>query len=387
MPRFIPALCLILIITVNCKGPSPESAKEDVLKTPVETASDMPFYLGTYTDGESKGIYQYALSAGGALTKKGLVAETENPSFLALSPDGRYLLAVNEVSNAEQSGYISSFRIERDTLTFLDQKSTGGAHPCHVAVNQQGFVLVANYSGGNMGLLKIQSDGYLSDLLDVQQHKGNGKHPRQEAPHAHSGWFTQDEGLISVDLGTNQLWFSEIDAKSQKFTPLEPRTFSMEPEAGPRHLAFHPQNPWIYVVNELNSSVSLLKKDPETGANKITQTISTLPAGFGQDNTCADIHMSADGKFLYASNRGHNSIVMYSADPVTGELKFLGHELTRGQTPRNFSLSPEGKFLLVANQTTNTVVSFQRDPTTGLLTYTDQIEAPAPVCILFKPIP
>ena len=386
MPRFIPALCLILIITVNCKGPSPESTKEAVVETPVEGATDMAFYLGTYTDGESKGIYQYALSPDGALTKTGLVAEAENPSFLALSPDGRYLLAVNEVSNADQSGYISSFRMERDTLTFLDQKSTGGAHPCHVAVNQEGYVLVANYSGGNMGLLKIQNDGHLSNLLDVQQHAGNGKHPRQEAPHAHSGWFTQDEGLISVDLGTNQLWFSEINTQSQKFTPLEPQTFTMEPEAGPRHLAFHPQNPWIYVVNELSSSVSLLKKDPDTGANKITQTISTLPAGFGQDNTCADIHISADGKFLYASNRGHNSIAIYSADPATGELALLGHELTRGETPRNFSLSPEGKFLLVANQTTNTIVSFQRDPTTGLLTYVDQIEAPAPVCILFKPI-
>ncbi|MGB5404674.1 MAG: lactonase family protein [Robiginitalea sp.] len=387
MPRFIPALCTVLIITVNCKGPSPESAKDTVQETVEQTEPDIPFYLGTYTDGESQGIYQYSLSADGTLSRTGLVVEAENPSFLALSADGNYLLAVNEVSNAEQTGFVSSFRIGKDTLTFLDQKPTGGAHPCHVAVNPEGYVLVANYSGGNMGLLKIEADGKLSDLMDVQQHEGSGRHPRQEGPHAHSGWFTQDEGIISVDLGANQLWFSEIDTQSQEFTPREPQIFSLEPGAGPRHLTFHPQKPWIYVVNELSSSVSLLKKDPETGAFIITQTISTLPEGSEMDNTCADIHISSDGKFLYASNRGHNSIVVYSMDPGTGELKFKAHEPTRGETPRNFSLSPGDRFLLVANQTTNTVVSFKRNSSSGLLTYVDQVKAPTPVCILFNPVP
>ena len=387
MPRFIPALCTVLIITVNCKGPSPESAKDAIQETAERSEPDIPFYLGTYTDGESQGIYQYSLSADGRLSKTGLVAEAENPSFLALTPDGRYLLGVNEVSNEDRTGFVSSFRIGKDTLTFIDQKPTGGAHPCHVAVNSGGYVLVANYSGGNMGLLKIEDDGKLSELLDVQQHEGSGRHPRQEDPHAHSGWFTENEGIISVDLGTNQLWFSEIDTELQKFTPREPETFDLDPGAGPRHLTFHPKKPWIYVVNELNSSVSLVKKDSETGNYKITQTISTLPGGFEKDNTCADIHIAADGKFLYASNRGHNSIVIYSVDTETGELKLLAHEPTRGETPRNFSLSPGDRFLLVANQTTNTVVSFQRDPNSGLLTYVDQIAAPAPVCILFNPGP
>jgi 6-phosphogluconolactonase len=375
------------MITVNCKGPSPKSAKDAVQESAEQTESDTPFYLGTYTDGESRGIYQYSLAADGTLSKTGLVAEAENPSFLALSPDGRYLLNVNEVSNEDRTGFVSSFRIGIDTLTFIDQKPTGGAHPCHVAVNSGGYVLVANYSGGNMGLLKIEGDGKLSGLLDVQQHEGSGRHPRQEAPHAHSGWFTEDEGIISVDLGTNQLWFSEIDTELQKFTAREPQTFTLESGAGPRHLTFHPQKPWIYVVNELSSSVSLLKKDPETGALKITQTISTLPDEYKGDNTCADIHSSADGRFLYASNRGHNSIVVYSVDPGTGELKLRSHEPTRGESPRNFSLSPGDRFLLVANQTTNTVVSFQRDPNSGLLTYVDQVAAPAPVCILFNPGP
>jgi len=385
MPRFIPVLCTVLIITVNCKGPSPESDKNAVEETVEQTEPDTPFYLGTYTDGESKGIYQYSLSSDGTLSKAGLMAKADNPSFLALSPDGRYLLGVNEVSNAEQTGFVSSYRIGKDTLTFIDQKPTGRAHPCHVSVNSAGHVLVANYSGGNMGLLKIVDAGKLSELLDVQQHEGSGQHARQEAPHAHSGWFTQDEGIIAVDLGTNQLWFSEIDTESQELTPREPETFDLEPGAGPRHLTFHPKMPWIYVVNELSSSVSLLKKDPETENYKITQTISTLPGGFETDNTCTDIHISSDGKFLYASNRGHNSIVIYSADPESGELKLLAHEPTRGETPRNFSLSPGDRFLLVANQTTNTLVSFQRDPNSGLLTYMDQVDAPSPVCILFNP--
>lgn len=385
MPRFIPVLCTVLIITVNCKGPSPESDKNPVEETVEQTEPDTPFYLGTYTDGESQGIYQYSLSSDGTLSKTGLMAKADNPSFLALSPDGRYLLGVNEVSNAEQTGFVSSYRIGKDTLTFIDKKPTGGAHPCHVSVNSAGYVLVANYSGGNMGLLKIVDAGKLSELLDVQQHEGSGQHPRQEAPHAHSGWFTQDEGIIAVDLGTNQLWFSEIDRQSQELTPREPETFDLEPGAGPRHLTFHPKMPWIYVVNELSSSISLLKKDPETENYKITQTISTLPGGFETDNTCADIHISSDGKFLYASNRGHNSITVYSADPESGELKLLAHEPTLGETPRNFSLSPGDRFLLVANQTTNTLVSFQRDPNSGLLTYMDQVEAPSPVCILFNP--
>jgi 6-phosphogluconolactonase len=343
----------------------------------------MPFYLGTYTDGESQGIYKYSLSADGTLSKTGLVAEAENPSFLTLSPDGRYLLSVNEVSNADQTGFVSSFRIGKDTLTFLDQKPSGGAHPCHISINPDGYVVVANYSGGNMGLLQLQDSGRLSGLLDVQQHKGRGTHPRQEGPHAHSGWYTEEGNIIAVDLGTNQLWFSKIDPETRKFVPESPNTLDMEPGAGPRHLAFHPEKPWIYVVNELSSSVSLLIGDSEGMPYEILQTISTLPEAFTEPNTCADIHVSADGRFVYASNRGHDSIAIYSVNPESGKLELLGHESTRGENPRNFSLSPDSRFLLVANQTTNSIVSFQRDEDTGLLTFVDQAEAPTPVCILF----
>ena len=367
----LPLFLMIALFAIAC-GDSKE-------KAPAPT----PFFVGTYTQGESKGIYKYVLYADGTLKKVGLVAQSENPSFLAFAANGEYLLAVNEVRDENQTGYVSSFKIGRDTLTFIDQKPSGGAHPCHIATNPEGYVVVANYSGGNMGLLQIQDNGQLSDLLDVQQHEGSGPHPRQEGPHAHSGWFTPEGEVISVDLGTNQLWFSSIDEERNTFQPGEPSTFSLEPGAGPRHLAFHPSNPRIYVVNELSSSVSVLIPDPNGKTYAITQTSSTLPAGFSGDNTCADIHISPDGKFLYASNRGHNSITLFSIDPETGYLSVVGHEPTLGETPRNFSLSPGGNFLLVANQDTNTIVSFKRDQETGLLTFRDEIEAPAPVCILF----
>lgn len=360
-----------LLIAFGCKEKSME---------PVKSSS---FYVGTYTDGESEGIYKYELLENGTIEHIGLMAATENPSFLAKSKDGKYLLAVNEVSDENQVGYVSSFKIESDTLLPFDQKSSGGAHPCHITTNAGGFVLVANYSGGNMGLLQIQEDGSLSELLDVQQHEGKGSTSRQEGPHAHSSWFTKEGSVISVDLGTNQLWFSEIDETNNLFIPGEPATFTMEEGAGPRHLVFHPEQAWIYVVNELTSSISLLIWDAAAKNYEIEQTISTLPSDYTDYNTCADIHVSADGKYVYASNRGHNSIAIFSVDPKTGALEVQDQVPTRGETPRNFTLSPDGNFLLVANQTTNNIVSFKRDQETGMLTFVHQIGAPSPVCLLF----
>ena len=340
------------------------------------------FYVGTYTDGGSEGIYQYALSDNGKLTKIGLMVRSENPSFLTYDKSRQYLLAVNEVSNEAGVGYVSSFKVTADSLMFINQKSSGGAHPCHITANEEGHIVVANYSGGNMGLLRLGDDGSLSELLDVQQHKGSGSHSRQEGPHAHSGWFNRDGNVVSVDLGTNQLWFSEIDQDSIKFATLEPGTFDMENGAGPRHLTFHPGQNWMYVVNELTSSVSLVKKDPVSGSYSIEQTISTLPQDFSEPNTCADIHISSDGKYVYASNRGHNSIAIFSVDD-SGQLSSIGHQSTQGETPRNFTLSPDEKYVLVANQTSDNIVSFFRDAESGLMTYVDEIEAPSPVCLVF----
>jgi len=341
------------------------------------------FYVGTYTDGKSKGIYQYILQPNGMIQQIGLAAVSDNPSFLALSKDKKYLVAVNEI-NQNGTGKISSFRITGDTLQMLSQNSSGGGHPCFVSVNEAGFVLTANYTGGSTGLLKLDREGKLSGLLDLYQHKGSGTTPRQEGPHAHSAWFEPaGNSILSVDLGTNELWFFELDTNRQKLEPRDQQKLQMTSGAGPRHLVFHPHKPWIYVVNELNATLTLVRKTSD-GRYEMAGSVSTLPKGYEATNKCADIHISPDGKFVYASNRGHNSIAIFRVDSGNGNLQALAHQSVHGDWPRNFSLSPDGKYLIVANRHSNNLVSLKRDPNTGLLEYTDQIEAPSPVCILFK---
>lgn len=343
---------------------------------------DVNFYVGTYTNGDSKGIYTYSLSPNGKLGKVKLAAESESPSYLAFSKDRKYLLAANEIKNAEGVGTISSFKVQGDSLVFVSQRSSGGSHPCFVAINDKGYVVTANYSGGNTGLLKLDQNGALSELLDSQQHTGKGSHKRQDGPHAHSVWFfpSQDK-VIAADLGTNQLWFTTIDASSNTLQPLEPETLDLNPGDGPRHLAFHSNGKWIYVLNELSNTVTLIRYDEKKGYTK-DASFSMLPDDFQQENTGADIHISNDGKFLYASNRGHNSIVIYKVKE-DGSLHVVGHESVKGEGPRNFSLSPDGSYVLVANQYTNSIISFKRDAATGLLNFVDKIEAPSPVCIVF----
>ncbi|MFT5749001.1 MAG: 6-phosphogluconolactonase [Ancylomarina sp.] len=348
-----------------------------------QDSNSYSFYVGTYTDKKSEGIYKYKLDKDGHLKSLGLVAKSENPSFLAMSDDRKYLLATNEISNEAEVGTIESFSVLNDSLSFINKSTTGGAHPCFVSINPSGYVLTANYSGGNVGLLKLNSKGELSSLLDIQQHSGKGIGDRQQAPHAHSAWFeSSNNSVISVDLGTNELWFSQLDTSLQKLRDIDPYKLKMAVGAGPRHLAFHPNYKWIYVLNELNSTVSLVLKTDKHQYNK-NLSYSTLPKAYTEANYPADIHISSDGEFLYASNRGHNSIVIYSVNQSNGSLSLLNHESTHGKWPRNFTISPDGKFLLVANQYSNNIVSFKRDKSTGLLNYVAQIEAYSPVCILF----
>ncbi len=376
MKKIYVMVSMLAIISCSNQPNEKQEVKEEVTET--------PFYLGTYTDGESKsqGIYKYALLSDGTLKQIGLATKSISPSFLAYSADRNFVVAVNEISE-NNVGTVELYKIQGDSLIFVNKQSSGGAHPCFVGVNAQNYVVTANYTGGNVGLLQINEKNELSELLYLQQHKGKGTSPRQEKPHAHSAWFDAS-GLevIAVDLGTNQLWFSHIDTLTNKLVPATQNTLTMAEAAGPRHLCFHPNNKWIYVVNELNSSITHLEKN-ETNAYEIRNSISTLPADFKEANTCADIHISADGKFVYASNRGHNSIACFKVNEHDGSLSFLAHESTKGNGPRNFALSPCGKFLLVANQKTNNIVSFMRDENTGLLTFVHEIEAPTPVCILF----
>ena len=360
-------LVALAVLVLSCRD-EPKKENDQMATT---------FYLGTYTNNQSKGIYTYSLVDDGAIQLVGLAARSENPSFLAKSADQKFLLVVNE--NTE--GTVSSFEIQKDSLAFIEKRPSGGAHPCFVATNDQNYVLTANYTSGTIGLLKINDSGSLSPLLGVQQHNGQGSHPRQDSPHAHSVWFEPGTNtIISVDLGTNELLFSTIDPETNQLLPATPQALQMDPGAGPRHLAFHPKKPWIYVVNELTSSVSLVTKD--AAGYSLGSSFSTLPEGFDEENTCADIHISDDGNFLYASNRGHNSIAIFSVE-TNGDLSPVGHESTRGNGPRNFALSPDNAFLLVANQLTDNIVSFKRDAESGKLEYITEVFAPTPVCILF----
>ncbi len=363
------AMCLL-----NVKGPYSEAPK---------ATSDVSFYVGTYTNLESKGIYRYLLQKDGTLKNAGLIAKADNPSFLAKSPSHKFLVAVNEMSNANGVGYVTSYDIEGDRLKLINQQSSGGSYPCFVTIDSMGYVMTANYGDGTIGLLKLNEEGELSDLLDLQHHVGNGTTPRQEGPHAHSVWpGTIGAPIITVDLGTNELWFSLIDPNKQKMVPTPPYKLAMPSGAGPRHMAFYPKGPWAYVLNELSSTVTQIEKTAPL-KYAVGASVATLPVDYHGENSAADIHISSDGKFLYASNRGHDSIVIYKVSPIDGTLTLVGYESTHGKTPRNFSLSPDENFLVVANQETNTIVSFRRDRNKGTLKFKDQVAAPSPVCILF----
>lgn len=339
------------------------------------------FYVGTYTNKESKGIYKYQISEKGELQKIGLVAETINPTFLTKSKDQKTLFAVGE-TNVNGTGYVKSFKITKDSLSLISKEESGGAGPCFVAINDDNYVVTANYGGGSVGLLKADASGKLSKLLYVQQHTGKGATDRQKGPHAHSAWFhpTKKE-VISVDLGTNELLFSTIDTTTNQLVATTQKSLKMAAGAGPRHITFHPNNQWIYVLNELDNTVSLVKEKDENYF--VDFSITTLPSDFTAYSKAADIHITKDGKFLYASNRGHESIVMYAVNSENGTLKTIGYEPVLGKNPRNFSLSPDEQFLLVANQDTDNIVSFKRDTVTGTLTFVIEVTAPTPVCILF----
>lgn len=362
---------LSFILFFGCKN-GQDNMKE------IEKDNSIHFYVGTYTSKVAKGIYKYKLSKKGILEQIGLVAETNNPSFLTKTIDNKTLLAVDETSK-DETGFVKSYKILKDSLVFISKSKSGGAHPCHIMVNDENQILVANYTGGNVGLLKVDKTGQLSSLLNVQQHLGKGTTERQRKPHAHSVWFHPIKPVVvSVDLGTNQLWFSTIDKNKLNFT--NQKTLKMADGAGPRHLTFHPNNEWIYVLNELNNTVSLVKEEKDTYF--VASSISTLPKDFTAYSKAADIHISKDGKFLYTSNRGHDSIAIYEVNE-DGTLKTIGYQAVLGKNPRNFSLSPMEDYLLVANQDSNNIISFKRNVTTGKLTFVDEIAAPMPVCILF----
>jgi 6-phosphogluconolactonase len=350
-------------------------------------------YVGTYTEStQSEGIYLVRMDRrSGQLRRVGAVAAGANPSFLALHPHGRVLYAVNELEKYQEkpTGAVSAFAIARDTgaLTRLNEQPSEGGAPCFVSVDRGGQVaLVANYAGGSVALLPIEANGELAPAASVVKHEGKGPNAeRQEAPHAHCVLSDPSNRFaLAADLGADRVFVYRLDVAGKSLRHVEGGDAVMRPGSGPRHIAFHPTLPLVFVANELDSTVATLRFDTERGAVASQGTSSTLPAGWTGTNYPADIHVASSGRALYVSNRGHDSIAVFSVAESTGALVLDQVVPTEGNWPRNFSLHPTGRWLLVANQRSDSVVVFACDPQNGRLTPTRQrIAIPSPVCLRF----
>ena len=354
-------------------------------------------YVGTYTTKTaSKGIYAYLFDLViGKLTALGVAAESEDPSFLAVHPSGKYLYAVNEIDHfgGQKSGAVSSFAIDTKSgkLTLLNQASTQGAGPCYISLDKSGkFALVANYDGGSIAVFPIREDGSLAPPSGFVQHSGSSvDKERQEGPHAHwIGTSPDNRFALAADLGLDEILVYRFNSAKGTLAPDTPPFAKLNPGAGPRHLAFHPNGKFAYVLTEMGSSVTAFAYKAGKGSLSPLQTVSTLSIlrkDYSGVKEAAEIAVHPNGKFLYASNRaGIDSVSTFSIDPVKGTLKLRDEYPTMGKTPRNFVIDPTGKFLLAANQESNNIVIFRIDSTTGALSPTGEIaEVPAPVCITF----
>jgi 6-phosphogluconolactonase len=374
-------VCSALLLCINASAASPQKDK-------------YLFYVGTYTENgsKSKGIYVYRYDAGTQeITSLGLAAETTNPSWVAIHPNGHFVYAVNEVQKYKgpNSGGVSAFSLDPATgkLTLLNEVSSRGADPCYITVDKTGkYVLVANYTGGSIAAFPISDDGKLSEASAFVQHTGHGANPkRQEAAHAHSIDLSPDNRFAFVDdLGLDELLVYKFDAGKGTLSPNDPAFASLDPGAGPRHFALHPSGRFAYVVSEMHSTVTAFSADLKTGAFHPLQTISTLPESFKGQNDDAEIEIHPSGKFLYASNRGHNSIAVFAIDASKGTLTRVEDTSTEGKTPRNFAIDPTGKLLFAENQESDNIVVFRIDEKTGKLSPTGKVlEVGHPVCIKF----
>ncbi|GCE46168.1 6-phosphogluconolactonase [Thermosporothrix hazakensis] len=347
-------------------------------------------YIGTYAPAQDPGIYIYEFDEeDGQFRLIEGFSGIENPSFLTPSHDGRFLYAVSETDTYEgkPGGSVAAFAIDpqQGTLTFLNREATLGRGPCHLVADRSGSCLiVANYTGGSASVFPLLSDGKIGQIAQLVQHEGHGVNPsRQEGPHVHSAFLSPGgQHVLLCDLGIDTISSYTLDRKT---CHLELCTETKaEPGAGPRHLAFHPSGKFVYVINELNSTIVAYRYELENGALQPLQTVSTLPEGFEGENTGAEICVHPSGELLYGSNRGDDSIVAFRIDPQTGLLSFIERASVQGKTPRNFSITPNGRFLLVANQDSNSVIVFSLDPDTGHLGATGEALALShPVCLKF----
>jgi len=354
-------------------------------------------YIGTYTGLKSKGIYVSRLDlTAGTLSAPTLAAETASPSFLAIHPNQRFLYAANEVSDfvGKKSGAVGAFALDPKTgkLTPLNQQSSVGDGPCYLVVDKAGRnVLVANYGGGSVAVLPVGADGKLGEATAAIQHHGSSVNPqRQKEPHAHSiNLDAANHFAFAADLGLDRILIYKFDATKGTLTGNNPASAPVKPGAGPRHFAFHPGGRFAYVINEIHCTVTAFRYDAQRGELTELQTVSTLPEreSVKPAYSTAEVQVHPSGKFLYGSNRGHDSIVVFAIDENSGMLTYVENEPTAGKTPRNFGIDPTGAYLLAANQNSDSIVVFRIDPRTGALAPTGQsVAAPAPVCVKFVPI-
>ncbi|MBY0504118.1 MAG: lactonase family protein [Bryobacteraceae bacterium] len=351
-------------------------------------AVDSLVLVGTYSKGKSEGIYALRFSSStGKLTPLGLAAKADNPSYLVIHPNRRWVFSVNEVEQyrGENSGSITAYTLDENTgkLTALNTVSSHGAAPCHLSLDRTGkFLLVANYTGGTVGIYPIRDDGQLGEANKTIQHTGKGVTPRQDKPHAHSiNVSANNRYAVAADLGIDELITYRLRAGS-----LEPKSrVKLKDGSGPRHFAFHPSGKYAYSINELASTVSAFTWKAGSGQLREFQSLSTLPSGYTGNNSTAEVVVHPNGKFLYGSNRGHHSIAMFTID-AQGKLTAQGQVPSGGEWPRNFNIDPSGEYLIAANERSDRLAVFRIDAATGKLTATGETgEVGVPVCVKFLP--
>ncbi len=341
-------------------------------------------FVGTYTQTSSKGIYVYDInSETGIMEYVSHIGDIQNPSFLALSPDGCFLYAVGETS--EPHGGVFAYTVDKlGSLTRLNSQSSGGAGPCSIDVHRSGkVVLVANYGGGSVASFPVNNDGSLGEPASVIQHTGASvDQNRQNEPHAHMIRHDRDHNYVfSPDLGTDKIFIYTVDPKTAVLTPHGEA--GVPPGSGPRHIEFHPNRKFAYVINEMGNTITKFKYDSKAGILTEGDTVSTLPVDYSGVSHTADIHMTDNGKYLYGSNRGHDSLAMYQVDEDTGSLSLLGIVPTGGENPRNFCIDPTNNFVLTGNQSSDTITYHRLDPNTGHL-YPSGVVADIPMAVCLK---
>ena len=365
MKKYHVLLLSIFLFVIGCKNE--------------QTQKTHTLFVGTYTENGSEGIYSYHFNPKtGELGHKKLAAEVGNPSFVKVSPDKKYLYAVEETDRYENSsGGVAAFRIDGDSLVKINSNATVGAHPCHIGLSEDGrFLAASSYTGGSLTLFDLGDGGELQANPQFIDHKVLDT---VKTSHVHSAQFTED-GLFVADLGLDAV--KRYQWEGNEFVPAEQPSLDMASKAGPRHFTFGQGGQYLYVINELNSTITTLQRK-EDGTYQEVESLSTLAKDFTGESFCADIHLSKDGQFLYGSNRGENTIVIFKVDQTTGKLSLVGRESVKGDWPRNFALDPSGDFLLVANQRSNNIVVFKRDKTEGMLQFLYDYELSSPVCLEF----